>query len=37
MVGSFEPDDGVMEEDDLCVVGVLLAYGLGVVRLKGLK
>lgn len=35
--GSFDREEGVSDEDDRCVKGVRLAYGLGVVRLSGLK
>jgi len=38
-VGSFDPlaEPGVTEETDLWVMGLLFEYGLGVVRLRGLK
>jgi hypothetical protein len=37
-VGSFELDEvGVSDDADRCVVGVFLAYWLGVVKLRGLK
>lgn len=37
-VGSFEvPEPGVVEPADLCATGLFLAYGLGVVSVRGLK
>lgn len=37
-IGSFDPlDPGVIELTDLWALGVALAYGLGVVKVRGLK